>query len=599
MARHQAQGLGRLAALAHVALLHPSVCGACGGFSVGNWSWDNRTAVLPPHNASTARTSASTAPSLALGEGATREAGSLSYPEDLEQRWVWSALVATVDGSDRHGDSEARGTSQEREPFAWIPETDAAANGSVRLRAPGWEPPLYVGVGDDHVLRLVPRSSASLFDVAPLTQLKGANLGSWLIPEKAFMSRDSPLNESLCELVKRARTPEARATLEAEMQHHVETWVTEAHFDWMAAHGINMVRVPLGWWNVLDFSELPEVGVGPSWVAMPPAAEVSMRALDRVFAWSEARGMRVLLDLHGAPGSQNGMDHSGCLLQSGWWRDDPEADAEAESIWTRTYIFSLTSDDHYAARRDPAIGAWGALRAIRKLMARYGRHPALYGVELLNEPGDSVKRPFEDDMRAELIAYYHEAYAAVREHSDTVVVVFCVLYWFDYWAWVRELREPAHFNVALDMHLYAAFDGFTPTSPDDYLVAAADAMNCKLRAHAYHHPLLVGEWALSSGGRAPIQAFVDGQFQAFEHALGWFFWTLKTDHLNTPVGQPTWDLIWAVDGYAPDRPDRLQMGSDDSWGDNQLALRQSNFTDRWLELQPGAAPLEALGLGLG
>ena len=54
------------------------------------------------------------------------------------------------------------------------------------------------------------------------------------------------------------------------------------------------------------------------------------------------------------------MDHSGCLLQSGWWRDDPAADAAAESIWTRTYIFSLASDDHYAARRDPAIGAWGA-----------------------------------------------------------------------------------------------------------------------------------------------------------------------------------------------------------------------------------------------
>ena len=86
---------------------------------------------------------------------------------------------------------------------------------------------------------------------------------------------------------------------------------------------------------------------------------------------------------------------------------------------------------------------------------------------------------------------------------------------------VRELREPAHFNVALDMHLYAAFDGFTPASPDGYLVAAADAMSCKLRAHAYHHPLLVGEWSLSSGGRAPIQAFVDRQFEAFEHALGW------------------------------------------------------------------------------
>ena len=57
----------------------------------------------------------------------------------------------------------------------------------MRLRAPGWDPPLYVGVGGDHALRLVPRSSAALFDVAPLTQLKGANLGSWLIPEKACM----------------------------------------------------------------------------------------------------------------------------------------------------------------------------------------------------------------------------------------------------------------------------------------------------------------------------------------------------------------------------------------------------------------------------
>ena len=64
----------------------------------------------------------------------------------------------------------------------------------------------------------------------------------------------------------------------------------------MAAHGINMVRVPLGWWNVLDLSELPEVGVGPAWVAMPPGAAASLRMLDRLFDWSEARGIRVLLE---------------------------------------------------------------------------------------------------------------------------------------------------------------------------------------------------------------------------------------------------------------------------------------------------------------
>ena len=52
------------------------------------------------------------------------------------------------------------------------------------------------------------------------------------------------------------------------------------------------------------------------------------------------------------------------------------------------------------------------------------------------------------------------------------------------------------------------------------------------------------------------------------------------------MGDPTWDLIWAIDGYAPDRPDLLHVGSGP-------ALRQTNFTERWLDLQPGAAPLEA------
>lgn len=47
-------------------------------------------------------------------------------------------------------------------------------------------------------------------------------------------------------------------------------------------------------------------------------------------------------------------------------------------------------------------------------MTRYGRHPALYGVELLNEPGDLVEPPNEEAMRSRLRAYYHQAYA---QHS--------------------------------------------------------------------------------------------------------------------------------------------------------------------------------------
>ena len=33
--------------------------------------------------------------------------------------------------------------------------------------------------------------------------------------------------------------------------------------------------------------------------------------LKRLVTWADEIGLKVVLDLHGAPGSQNGMDHSG------------------------------------------------------------------------------------------------------------------------------------------------------------------------------------------------------------------------------------------------------------------------------------------------
>ena len=56
-------------------------------------------------------------------------------------------------------------------------------------------------------------------------------------------------------------------------------------------------------------------------------------------------------------------------------------------------------------------------------------------------------------MRSRLRAYYHQAYSTVREFSADAVVVFCVLYWWDYWAWADELREPSYHNVVVDYHL--------------------------------------------------------------------------------------------------------------------------------------------------
>ena len=171
------------------------------------------------------------------------------------------------------------------------------------------------------------------------------------------MSADSLAGKgSLCELA--ALSP---AEADAVLAAHIARFIRPAHFDWLAAHGINTLRVPLGWWNVVSLAAMPDVGVGPAWRDFAPSLNASLTAIDNVFAWASARGMRVLLDLHGGPGGQNSKDHSGCGLQSSWHR-------------------------HNAA---------DSVLVIRTLMERYGRHPALWGIELLNEPGDLVEPPDE------------------------------------------------------------------------------------------------------------------------------------------------------------------------------------------------------------
>jgi aryl-phospho-beta-D-glucosidase BglC (GH1 family) len=73
----------------------------------------------------------------------------------------------------------------------------------------------------------------------------------------------------------------------------------------LAKSGITHIRIPIGYW-VFDVEEkepFPE----------PPKNDHSRQRfyLFRVVKWAEDLGLKVLLDLHAAPGSQNGCDHSG------------------------------------------------------------------------------------------------------------------------------------------------------------------------------------------------------------------------------------------------------------------------------------------------
>ena len=91
------------------------------------------------------------------------------------------------------------------------------------------------------------------------------------------------------------------------IRRHRETFITEADFAWIAEHGLDLVRLPVGHWAVRE--------------APPYLSSVDL--LDAAMDWAQTYGLKVLLDLHGATGSQNGRDHSGLVgldRSTGWRR---------------------------------------------------------------------------------------------------------------------------------------------------------------------------------------------------------------------------------------------------------------------------------------
>ncbi|CAL5348737.1 unnamed protein product [Camellia sinensis] len=158
------------------------------------------------------------------------------------------------------------------------------------------------------------------------------------------------------------------------MREHWSTFIVEEDFKFISENGINAVRIPVGWWIASD-SKPPHPYVGGSW-----------QALDNAFLWSRKYDIKVIIDLHAAPGSQNGFEHS--------------SSKDGFQEWG-------LSDQNIQQ----------TVNVIDFLTVRFANNPSLYAVELINEPlapGASLDS---------IINYYKAGYETVRKHSKTAYVV--------------------------------------------------------------------------------------------------------------------------------------------------------------------------------
>ncbi|XP_017985101.1 PREDICTED: probable glucan 1,3-beta-glucosidase A isoform X2 [Theobroma cacao] len=281
------------------------------------------------------------------------------------------------------------------------------------------------------------------------------------------------------------------------LERHRNTFINVGDFEFLFRQGINTVRIPVGWWIAFD----------PN----PPAPFIggTLEALDNAFSWAQAYNIKCIIDLHAAPGSQNGMEHS--------------ASQDGTTGWP-------TSSDYISQ----------TLHVIDFLASRYAKHPALLGIELLNEPS-AASVPLDT-----LVSYYKQGYEIVRKHSPSAYVVICQRIGNADPLELYQADIGSH-NIVVDLHYYNLFDTFfVNKSAIDNIQFIYQSREAQLQAlNGANGPLVfigewVNEWNVTSGSQSDYQDFGRAQLEVYDAAsFGWAYWTLKNDRKH-------WDFEWNI-----------------------------------------------------
>ncbi|XP_050126855.1 probable glucan 1,3-beta-glucosidase A isoform X6 [Malus sylvestris] len=311
------------------------------------------------------------------------------------------------------------------------------------------------------------------------------------------------------------------------LKRHRNSFITVGDFSFLYRHGINTVRIPVGWWIAYD----PD----------PPAPFIggTLEALDNAFSWAQAYNIKCIIDLHAAPGSQNGMEHS--------------ASRDGSTDWPNPDYISQT------------------LHVIDFLASRYARHPALLGIELLNEPSAAAV-PLDT-----LVSYYKQGYQIVRKYSSAAYVIVCQRIGNADPLELYQANIDSH-HLVVDLHYYNLFDNFfVNMSAVDNMQFIYKSREAQLQAlNSANGPLVligewVNEWNVTNGSQTDYQDFGRVQLEVYNLAsFGWAYWTLKND-------RPHWDFEWNIKNNC------LQLGnSPKNWNVNGLVLLGSAYVSFYL-----------------
>lgn len=307
-------------------------------------------------------------------------------------------------------------------------------------------------------------------------KIRAVNLGGWFVLERwmkqsLFVETEKGCNDETCFSI---ATPHKSQVLE----EHYKTWITKADIEWLKTQGVNLVRIPFPWWLFGD-------GV----------YHRSVEALDQALAMIEDVGLDFMLDLHTAPGCQNGFDNGGIQYVMDWHKDPKNIDRTID--------------------------------VLVDVMKRYNHLQHFHSIQLLNEPNIDIPMDIIQD-------FYQRGYVQLRKIHPTRYIV--MHDGFRLHQWESFFTTNPFTNVILDTHMYQCFDHRQFDYTIDQHCTVALKRQKTLADIEQFVPVIVGEWSLGlrMNGHikqndidANLAKYASAQLQAMRHCTGHVFWSYK------------------------------------------------------------------------
>lgn len=287
--------------------------------------------------------------------------------------------------------------------------------------------------------------------------------------------------------------------------------------------------------------------------------------IDAAIDWSRGLGLKIIIDLHGAPGSQNGYDNSGQRLDRPSWQTGNTVQQTLQ-----------------------------VLKTISQKYAKTEYQDVVIGIQLLNEPA-----LYSDAINFEVTKqFYRDGYGQVRDVSDTPVILHDGFRAPNTWNAFLTPQDNNAQNVAIDHHEYQIFNNdfvrMSPLQHQQLVCSSADSYNgadkwtCKhfsirdTYTLVTNDAIVVGEWTgamtdcakyLNGYGRGArydgtftdsskvgdcgwqndvnqwsqsykddTRKYIEAQIAAYEKKTqGWFWWNFKTE------SAAEWDAFKLID----------------------------------------------------